>query len=57
MAAKENTVTVNDPNDNEFSNSSGSFSGFSPLREDEEHVEAAKKQKGKQKATKTSKNA
>ena len=58
MAAEEDTVTLNDPNDDEFSNSSGSFSGFSPLREDEEHAEAAKKHKGKQKATsKTSKKA
>ena len=42
IAAAEDTVTLNDPNDDEFSNSSGSFSGFSPLREEEEHAEAAK---------------
>ena len=58
MAAEEDTVTVNNHNDDEFSNSSGSFSGFSLLPEDEEHAEAAKKHKGKQKATsKTSKKA
>ena len=58
MAEEQDTVMITDPNDGEFSNSSGSFSGFSPLREDIAEVEAAKKQKGKQKgASKTSKKA
>ena len=59
MAAEDDSGCLNliDPNDGEFSNSSGSFSGFSPLREEE--LQAAKKaKKGKQKAaSKTSQKA